>query len=348
MNVEVRRLEAGDRPALAAFLAAEGEATAFHRPEWHEVIRATYGHECDYWVAFCGSEIAGVFPVVHVRAPLLGAKMVAMAYQMYSGAPIGRPESFAPLVDAAADRAKQQGVKYLEIRHHEAAGWLEPLGFEAIESGLCTQQVPLTDFSLKSIRRNHRRSVNAAADAGLVVESTGSIEGLRTFRDMYIREGRSVGAPQAGWSFFEKLHALAGDCYRLYLAKLDGRVIGAMIVIRDDRMVFARNSAYSTPEALSVNAGAALYWAALSDAAGNGCTGFNCGLSWVGDKGLIHWKEGWGGETKPVHLYALPIRSKVPAPGGYFEGYRLAKAVWRRLPLPVVDAVGHAVTRWIG
>jgi hypothetical protein len=267
---------------------------------------------------------------------------------MYSGAPIGRPESFAPLVAAAVDRAKQQGVKYLEIRHHEEAGWLEPLGFSAIESGLCTQQIPLDGIPLKSVRRNHRRSVKAAEEAGLVIDNARSIEALRTFRDMYIREGRSVGAPQAGWSFFERLHELALPYYRLYLAKLEGRVIGAMLVIRDDRMVFARNSAYSTKEALSVNAGAALYWAAMSDAAEQGCTGFNCGLSWVGDKGLIHWKEGWGGETRPVHLYAMPIRSDVPAPGGYFEGYRLAKAVWRKLPLPIVDAVGHAVTRWIG
>lgn len=338
----------GDRAALGAFLAAEPQSTAFHRPEWHDVIRSTYGHGCDYWVAQCEDEIVGAFPVVHVRVPLLGAKMVAMAYQMYSGAPIGRPDTFAPLVAAAIERAKAAGVKYLEIRHHDEAAWLEPLGFRKLESGLCTNQIELADISLRSIRRNHRRSVRSAEEAGLVVERSASIDDLRTFRDMYIREGRSVGAPQAGWTFFERLHALAEPYYRLYLARRDGRTVGAMIVIRDERMAFARNSAYSTEEALSLNAGAALYWAAISDAAEEGCSGFNCGLSWVGDRGLIHWKEGWSGETRPVYLYAMPIRSDVPAPGGYFEGYKLAKAVWRHLPLPVVDALGHAVTRWIG
>jgi len=348
MNVEIDRLDPADRAELDEFLDTEREATAFHRLEWHDVIRASYGHRCDYWVARCSGEVVGVFPVVAMRVPMLGTKMVAMAYQMYSGAPIGRPESFGPLVRAAVDRAGEMGAKYLEIRHHGPLDWLEPLGFHAIDSGLCTQQIPLQSVSLKSIRRNHRRSVRSAEEAGVRIEVGGSLDHLRTFRDMYVREGRAVGAPQAGWSFFEALHRLAGPYYRLYLARIGDRTAGAMIVIRDARMTFARSSAYSSDEALSVSAGAALYWAAISDAMESGCTGFNCGLSWVGDKGLIHWKEGWGGESRPVHVYALPIRSTVPAPGEYFEGYRLAKAVWRRLPLPLVDMLGHAVTRWIG
>jgi len=348
VSTVVRRLEPADRPALETFLGTQPDATVFHRPEWHDVIRATYGHECDYWLAFCNDSIVAVFPVVHVRMPLLGAKMVAMAYQMYSGVPVGRQDAFVPLVKAAAGRAREAGVNYLEIRHHSASPWLEPLGFQPVDSGLCTSHIAIADASLKNIRRNHRRNVRSAHDAGLVVSQSASIEDLRLFRDLYVREGRAVGTPQAGWKFFERLHAVARPYYRLYLARVGDRTIGAMLVLRDRLTAFARNSAYSTVEALSLHAGAALYWAAISDASESGCTGFNCGLSWVGDRGLIHWKEGWGGETRPVHLYTLPIRSAAPAPGGYFEGYRLAKAVWRRLPLPVVDIVGHAVTRWIG
>jgi len=63
---------------------------------------------------------------------------------------------------------------------------------------------------------------------------------------------------------------------------------------------------------------------------------------------LIHYKEGWQGTTCPVYLYIYPLRSKPSVPGNYFEGFSLAKAVWRRSPLAVVDQVGRWVTRWVG
>lgn len=49
----------------------------------------------------------------------------------------------------------------------------------------------------------------------------------------------------------------------------------------------------------------------------------------------------------PIRAYVLPIKASAPAPGSFFEGYRLAKAVWRRLPIPIVDRLGHQITRWV-
>lgn len=345
---EVRRATAEDLPAVEAFLQTQEDATVFHRPEWHEVIRATYGHECDYWTAWRGDCVSGVFPVVSVRAPLLGGKMVAMAYQMHSGLPIGDAASSVALVEACAANAHRARSRYVEIRHHQPAPWLEELGFRRIESGLCTTIVPLEGIELGRIRRNHRRSVRSAEEQGLGVSATESLADLRTFNDLYRREARSLGSPVAGWSFFENLRRLAAPCYRLFLARRSGRVIAGLLTVGDDRLTFARLAAYSTPEAMSLRAGAALYWAAISNAAERGCRALSCGLSWIRDEGLIHWKEGWGGTTQPVYMHALEINSAVPAPGGYFEGYGLAKSIWKRLPLPVVDRIGHAVTRWVG
>jgi len=182
----------------------------------------------------------------------------------------------------------------------------------------------------------------------MTVDVSDSLDGLRAFWRLYRQEGRSLGAPQAGWRFYENLHRIAPQCYRLFLARIAGRVIGGLFTLGDSHMVFARNAAYSSPEALATHAGAALYWRAIADAAARGVRCFNCGLSWERDEGLIHWKAGWGAAPRPVHLYVLPVRGLPPAPSGYFEGYGLAKAVWKRLPLSLLDGLGHQVTRWVG
>jgi Acetyltransferase (GNAT) domain len=348
-TVTIGLLQDGDRSALNEFLEARSDSTVFHSLQWADVIRATYGHATRYWTAKAGGRIVGVFPVTVMEAPLLGRKYVAMAYQMHSGHPLADDEDTClKLVRTAVEDATEGNGRYLEIRHFGESGMLEAAGLQKIDSGLCTTNVTLAGISLQGIRRNHRRGVRSAEEHGVVIEESSSLKDLRSFRDLYRRETRGLGAPQAGWRYFERLHELAQANLHVYLARIDGRVVGGMLTLGGRTIEFARRSAYSTPEALSKHVGTALYWSAIEASAARGCREFSCGLSWTGDPGLIHWKEGWSGVTRPVYLYVHPIRSPAPAPGGYFEGYGMAKALWRRMPLAVVDVIGHQVTRWIG
>lgn len=347
--VTIGLLEAGDRPALSSFLDARSDSTVFHSVEWTDVIRATYGHETRYWIAKAGARVVGVFPVTVMRAPFLGRKYVAMGYQMHSGHPLAEDDEVAAtLVRNALADAIEGGGRYFEVRHYGDSAVLESAGLQRIDSGLCTTNVALDGIDLQRIRRNHRRGVRSAGEQGVVIEQSNSLDDLRSFRKLYRLESRSIGAPQAGWHYFERLHALASGMLRVYLARVDGDVIGGMLTLGGRNFEFARRSAYSSPDALSRHVGTALYWSAIEAAAKRGCAEFSCGLSWTGDRGLIHWKEGWSGTTRPVYLHVHPIRSRPPVQGDYFEGFGMARAVWKRLPLAVADVIGHQVTRWIG
>jgi Acetyltransferase (GNAT) domain len=336
-------------PQLRAFLDRQPDSTIFHLPEWADVVRGTYGHDIRYWTVSDGDEIAGAFPVTILRAPGLGSKYIAMPYQMDSGVPLAADTAVRDaLLEACIADAKRSGAKYIEIRHRGEADWLESAGFVRVESGLVTTTVPLTGLELTQAEHGHRQRVRKAGRLGVEVERTASIEDLRTFRRMYLETGRAMGAPQAGWRYFAAMHTHLGSRLGLYMAKREGGTVGGFLVLGEGRTLFARCSAHSSREALSANAGQALWWKSMTDAAEAGFEEFNCGISWVGDTGLIKWKEGWGGTSRPVYTYILPLRSKPPEAGGYFEGYGLAKAVWRRMPLALVDVIGHQVTRWIG
>lgn len=348
-TVTVRLLEPRDSAALESFLCNTDEATLFHRPEWHEVIKRTYGHECDYWTAWSEGSLVGVMPAVHMRMPLLGSKVVAMPYQMHSGAPLGADDNVAAaLVDTCVRRAEEQRVKYVEIRHHDIAAVLERAGFVPSSSGLVTTTIPLEGLDLTRTEHGHRQRVRKAARQGVEIVQAESIEDLRAFRRMYLATGRAMGAPQAGWALFQNLYELARPYLRLYFARYQGRTVGGLLLMGDGRIMFSRCSAHSSGEALKLNAGPALWWRALTDAAAAGCREFNSGISWVGDPGLIKWKEGWGGSSRAVHIYVKPITAAAPTAGGYFEGFSLAKTLWKKMPLPLVDVLGQNVTRWIG
>lgn len=348
-DVRIERVAAGESTDLTSWLADRPDASAFQDPAWHDVIRRSYGHVTRSWVARRGEEIVGSFAATMMRAPLLGRKCIALPYQMHSGAPIASSEeTCVDLVSACIEDARQEGASYVEIRHFEPLPYLDALGFTAVESGLTVTTIPIANLELTQAAHGHRQRVRKAGRKGVEIERSDSEADWRLFRRMYLETGRAMGAPQAGGPYFDALRETVSDRCRLYLARYEGRTVGAFLVFGDRRCMFARCSAHSTPEAFALNAGQALWWKAMTDASEAGCTEFNCGISWVGDTGLIKWKEGWGGASRPVHVYVLPIAGTPPAAGGYFEGYRLAKAVWKRLPLSVVGPLGHAVTRWIG
>lgn len=347
-SIHIQLLDESQIPALQDYLRDEDDATVFHRPEWHRVIRETYGHECNYWVAGSGRDITGVLPAVSVRFPFLGTKVLAMPYQFHSGLPLAHSEEIrVALLERTIGHAREVGAKYLEIRHFCQVPVLEEMGFTRVDSQLAVTAIALDGLDEKHIRRNHRRNIRYAREQGVTVSECSGLDELGQFRRLYLAEGRQLGAPQAGWNFFENLHHLANPYYRLYLAWLGERCIGGLLVLDDGKTVFARYAAYSTSEALALHVSNALYWEAMSTAAQRGCRSYNCGISWQGDSGLIHWKEGWGGKTSPACVYVLPLGGEAPQAGSYFEGFQLAKAVWRRLPLPVVDLAGRVVTRWI-
>lgn len=347
--MDIRRLTPDMEPALTEFLQGHVEATVFHEPWWFRVLSETYDHQCDYWIAQEERKICGIFPVVSLRVPLLGRKMIALPYQYHCGAPLASSEPvFNALVDHAKKVAHEKNADYIEVRSFYELPALERLGFAAVDTQLSKTIVPLQGLDIKGLREGHRKELRKALASGVRIERDSTLKGLDTFWKLYRLDGRELGGPQAGWRYFSSLYSNAGDQYRLWLAREASDCIGGLITLDDGAMVFARNGSYSSPRAKAVRLGRALIWHSMVDAASRGCSRYDLGISWVRDKGLIDFKEGWQGVTQPVRAYVLPIKSCAPQPGSYFEGYQLAKAVWRRLPIPIVDRLGHQITRWIG
>ncbi|HEX9800502.1 MAG TPA: GNAT family N-acetyltransferase [Thermoanaerobaculia bacterium] len=350
--IRVTRLAAlapADRDAVVAFLDGASGACLFHRPEWHAVIHSTYGHSTHWFVARDeGAAIVGVFPVVAVRHPLLGLKLVAVPYQFHAGAPLAADDAVGrALAESAVAFARERGARHLEIRHFAAVPYLEHAGFAALDAGLVATERPIAELEAAELRHGHRAYIDHCIRRGVEIVESSTIDGLRAFRTLYRIEQRALGAPQAGAPLFESIDRHLRSRYRLLLASLHGQTIGGLLTLEDGITAFVRCTATSHPDARRLSVSKALYWRAMLGAREGGCRVFHFGASARADRGLIAFKEGWRATTRPVHLYGYALRGSPPVPGSYFEGYRLAKAVWRRLPLPVVDWLGQRVTRWI-
>ena len=90
------------------------------------------------------------------------------------------------------------------------------------------------------------------------------------------------------------------------------------------------------------------YWELMRRACERGLRVFDYGRSKRGT-GSFDFKKNWGFEPEPLHYeYRLRKRDTVPQNNPLNPKYRALVAVWRRLPLPVVNALGPHIVRNLG
>lgn len=344
---EIGLLDPVEHEHLRRYLGRHEAATVFYDPRWFSVLHDTYGHRTNYWVAQRHGQIVGCLPVTTIRRPLLGTKHIASPYQYHSGLPLGDNDDVRrALVAHAVAQTRGQGG-YLEIRHCAKVDWLEALGFDAIDTGLANAAVPLEGLTLSRIREGHRRNVVFAQKSGVSIVEDNSPEALSQFHGMLARESRAMGNPQGGWRFLDRHRTELPEAFHLLLATHDSVCIGGMLTLENRQAAFARYAATGSARARHLYVGKALLWRGMADASARGCASFSLGVSSSRDRGLLQSKEGWGGEVAPVWLHVHPAGAVKADLAGYLDGFQLAKAVWRRLPLALTEPLGTLVTGWV-
>ena len=102
------------------------------------------------------------------------------------------------------------------------------------------------------------------------------------------------------------------------------------------------------PEARTLGANDLMYWLVMRRATERGYRFFDFGRSKVGT-GPYHFKKNWGLEPRPVtHQYYLRDGHALPRINPTNPRYRAFIALWRRLPLPVANALGPYLVKGTG
>ena len=90
------------------------------------------------------------------------------------------------------------------------------------------------------------------------------------------------------------------------------------------------------------------YWELMRRACERGCRVFDYGRSKRGT-GSFDFKKNWGFEATPLNYeFVLYGGDRIPENNPLNPKYRAFIAVWRRLPLPLANALGPSIVRGLG
>jgi hypothetical protein len=104
----------------------------------------------------------------------------------------------------------------------------------------------------------------------------------------------------------------------------------------------------AAPEARALGAADLMYWQVMRRAVERGCRVFDFGRSKIGT-GPYAFKRNWGFEPRAVtHQYFLRAGGELPRVNPTNPKYSAFIGLWRRLPLPVANALGPTIVGGTG
>jgi FemAB-related protein (PEP-CTERM system-associated) len=342
-GVGVRLAGRDDAQRWDEFVARAPDATFFHRAGWRTLLEDVFRHRCHYLVAERAGQICGVLPLAEVKSRLFGHSLASLPFCVYGGPVAGDAAAETALIDAAVAMAESLGVDHLELRNRSAkrADWPRQDLYVTFRKALA----PDVDANMKAIPRKQRAMVRKGIGRGLRSE----IDPIAArFFELYADNVHRHGTPALPRRYFERLLAVFGeDCEVLTVTDAGGRPVSSVLsfYFRDEILPYYAGDAAAARE---LAANDFKYWELMRRACERGVRTFDYGRSKVGT-GSFDFKKNWGFEPTPLaYEYRLLGRDAVPQNNPLNPRYRALIAIWRRLPRPLVNALGPLVARSLG
>jgi FemAB-related protein (PEP-CTERM system-associated) len=343
-GVSIASLERHDDPAVwDDFVGNHAQGSIYHRSVWREIIARLYGHQSMYLCAKAGrtGEVMGVLPLIRLRSALFGDYLVSMPYFNYGGALAETPEIAELLMLEAGARAKDLGATHIEFRDtvERSARW--PVRKDKVVMELALPDSP--EVLWKNIGSKLRAQIKRP-QRETVSTVQGGVEVLDEFYAVFSRNMRDLGTPVYAKAFFAEILAAFPHSSYVVVVRHQGRPAAAGFLLGyQGRLEIPWASSLREFNALGINM--LMYWEVLRLAIERGYAVFDFGRSTV-DSGTYRFKKQWGAEARPLYWhYWLDAGRDMPRLNPGNPKYRMAIAMWQRLPLFVANKLGPLLVK---
>lgn len=331
----------GGSDAWDAFVAGAEESTFCHLAGWRNIMSDALGHDCRYLVARDAADRwRGVLPLVRVRSPLLGHYLVSMPF-LNAGGPLGTPAARALLADAAVALARDVGVDLLELRTRAVPPAALRVSARKVTVRLGLPAAP--DELWAAFPSKLRSQIRRPLKEGLEVRF--GLDQREAFYDVFARTMKDLGTPVLPRAFFERAAAAFPHLIVFGVVYLRDQPVaaGCGFAWRDEfEMTWAAALRRHSPLAPNM----LLYWAFMQHMIARSVRVFDFGRCSSGG-GTHRFKLQWGGVNRPLPWAQWSPRNVTATPSPERPVFRVAAAVWRRLPLGVANLVGPIIARQI-
>lgn len=312
----------------------------FHSASWARVLQETYSHRPAYICSLEGAFPRAVLPVMEVDSVWTGRRGVSLPFTDFCDPAAQDSADLAPLYEALLAHGQKRGWRYLECRG-EAAGW------KGVVSSMTFYRHSLSleggeEALFGRMESAVRRAIRKARKAGLTVEFTHEVEGMRAYYSLHCQTRKRQGLPPQPWGFFEAIarHVCRARQGFVALAGRQQPVAAAVFLLGGRQAIFKYGASDYRWQKLRGND--LVLWEAARKLAREGVALLELGRTSMTNEGLRRFKLGFGAreETVPYVRYDFRTASFVSS---HDRAQTWVNRVFRLLPLPLLRWAGMAV-----
>jgi len=340
-SLKARPFTREDTTRWERFIDGSSASSFFHRIGWREVIERSFGHRTHYFIAERDGDIVGVLPLAEVKSLLFGHALVSLPFCALAGVAACDEEAAGALYRAAQALAERLGVQHLELRNPAPRTLDWPR--QELYAGFRKRLLPEPEANMLAIPRKQRAMVRKGIKNGLTSEIDGSVD---RFFALYAENVHRHGTPPLPKRYFEMLRNTLG-AEVLTVVDARGKAVSSVLsfYFKDEVLPYYAGDCV---EARDLAANDFKYWELMRRACERGVRVFDFGRSKQGT-GPYDFKRNWGFEPQPLaYEYRLYKRETIPQNNPLNPKYRALIALWKRLPLPVANAIGPHVVKNLG
>lgn len=325
------------------YIDRSSSGTFYHLLSWKHILERSFGFTPVYLMSISKTNtVSGVLPLFLMKDLLGKSYLISTPSADFTGVCADDNETGIALLDKAREIADDKKVQYMEIRQPDVKVYDLPSisDFISMRLNLADDEDVIWKDSLNTKARNQTRR---AYKEGLTVDL--GREYLEDFYNVYSTNMRDLGTPVYPKSFFRGILDEFKDSAGIIVVKLQGTVIGGMFFITYKR-TFSDTWASSLKKHNKLCPNNILYWEAIKYACKNGFEYFDFGRSTI-NSGTYNFKRQWGAE--PLQLYYLYYLNKsaiIPEVNADNNQYQMAIDIWKKLPLPLANALGPRLVKY--
>ena len=281
---EVVELGANQPEAWDAYLRRHDGSLVYASAGFRALLCELLGCRDRSLAVLAGGELCGALPLLELDGVLNSLPY----YGSNGGVLADGPAESEALVAAYAELARSARTRAATLIENPFV----PARYGGVPRSLRDERIAQwTELPAAGIEASARRNVRKAESAGILVESDPSE--LPRLHELHEENIRALGGRPKDRRFFELVPRHLSGAFDLWVARLEGRTIAALLTLR-----FNRTVEYYTPaiehDARSLQPLAAILDAALADAAASGFTRWNWGGTWETQGGVHRFKRKWG------------------------------------------------------